>query len=147
MTRTPPNRLLLRHYPYVSPVIARYADVDPLWHINNVAIAQYFEDTRISLLRTILGLQRIAFPSGRIVIAHQSIDYLLEGTYPGSLEVGAALARAGRTSATVVMGLFQSDACIAVSDAVLVRVDAKGPCAWTADERKVIADPVWSLQE
>ena len=60
MTRIPAGLVLRAHYPYQQKVIARYADVDPLWHINNVAMAQYFEDTRISMLRTLLGIVTLA---------------------------------------------------------------------------------------
>jgi acyl-CoA thioesterase FadM len=35
-------------YPHKVRVLARFADVDPLWHINNVAIAQYYEEARVS---------------------------------------------------------------------------------------------------
>lgn len=146
MYPTPPHRLEHANYPYVVPVIARYADVDPLWHINNVAMAQYFEETRIALVREVLGLERMAVADGRIVLAHLSVDYLREGRYPGTLEVGAAITDVGRTSLRIGLALFQDDACIALSEAVLVRVDPRGPSPWTADERKVLDDPVWRLQ-
>lgn len=146
MTRTPPARLERTNYPYLVPVLARYADVDPLWHINNVAIAQYLEETRVSMLRTILGFERIDRYDSRFVLAHVSIDFLREGRYPGAFEVGAAIKKVGRSSTTVGLGLFQDDACIALSDAVLVRVDAGGPTEWTTDERKVLDDDVWQLR-
>jgi acyl-CoA thioester hydrolase len=146
MTRTPPDRLLHANYPFATPVIARYADVDPFWHVNNVAMAQYLEETRISMLRTILGRERLVAPGWRILLAHVSIDYLREGAYPGSFDVRAAIGKVGRTSVTVVLGAFQDNACIALSDAVLVRLDETGPKPWTADERKGLDDPVWRLQ-
>lgn len=146
MTRTSPHRLQRSSYPYTVPVIARYADVDPLWHINNVAIAQYFEETRISMLRSILGLERMHLADGRTVLARVAIDFLREGRYPGSLDVGAAITNVGRTSVEVSLGLFQDEACIALSEAVLVRVDPRGPSPWTDDERKVLDDPVWRLR-
>jgi acyl-CoA thioester hydrolase len=147
MTRIPAGRVLRAHYPYQQKVIARYADVDPLWHINNVAMAQYFEDTRISMLRMLLDMERMATLDGdRILLAHQSIDYLREGTYPGSLDVGAAVLKVGNSSVTIGMGLFQDEACIALSEAVLVRANAAGPCSWSLDERTLIDDPVWRLQ-
>ena len=39
-------------YPLKVRILARYADVDPLWHINNVAIAQYYEEARVSASMT-----------------------------------------------------------------------------------------------
>lgn len=146
MTRFPPNRTEHGNYPFVVPVLARYADVDPLWHINNVAVAQYFEETRISMLRAILGMERVSTPAGRLVLARQTIDYLREGRYPGEFEVGAAIGATGRTSVTVILALFQDDECVALSDAVLVWIDEHGPRPWTDDERKVLEDPAWRLQ-
>jgi acyl-CoA thioester hydrolase len=146
MTRIPPNRVRQGYYPFVTPVLARYADVDPLWHINNVAIAQYFEETRISMLREILAMERVATPAGRLILARQSIDYVREGRYPGDLEARAAIGKVGRTSVTIVLALFQDEECVALSDAVLVRLDQHGPIPWTDDERKVLEDPVWHLQ-
>jgi len=146
MTRFPFDRTAHDNYPFLAPVLARYADVDPLWHINNVAVAQYFEETRIAMLRAILGFERVATPAGRLVLARQSIDYLREGSYPGVFEAGAAIGKVGRTSVTVILGLFQDDACIALSDAVLVWLDEHGPRPWTDDERTALEDPVWRLQ-
>jgi acyl-CoA thioester hydrolase len=146
MSRIPAERMRRSSYPYVSPVIARYADVDAFLHINNVAMAQYFEDARISLLRTLLEMQQMHMRDGRVLLARQSIDYLREGRYPGSLEVGVAITAVGRTSVTVGMGLFQDDVCIAISDAVLVRLDDQGPREWSSDERTVLSDPVWQPQ-
>jgi len=63
----------------------------------------------------------------RILIAHQSIDYLREGTYPGALEVGVGVLRIGRSSYRYGMAMFQDGACTSVSEAVLVYADAHGP--------------------
>ena len=91
-------------------------------------MAQYFEDTRISMLRTLLDMERMATLDGdRILLAHQSIDYLREGTYPGSLDVGVGVMRIGRTSYRYGMAMFQDGACTSVSEAVLVFADAHGP--------------------
>lgn len=128
MTRIAPHRLDPTRYPLKVRIIARYADVDPLWHINNVAIAQYYEEARVSALTQMLGGARIPTPAGeRILIAHQSIDYLLEAGYPGTLEVGVAVLRLGNTSYTLGMGMFQDARCVSVSDAVMVYADAQGP--------------------
>jgi len=40
MVHVEPFRLDPDRYPLKVRIVARYADVDPLWHINNVAVAQ-----------------------------------------------------------------------------------------------------------
>ena len=115
-------------YPLKVRILARYADVDPLWHINNVAIAQYYEEARVSASMTMMGGRRIPTGDGeRILIAHQSIDYLREASYPGTLEIGIGVLRIGNSSYTYGMAMFQDGACVSVSDAVLVYADANGP--------------------
>jgi acyl-CoA thioester hydrolase len=146
MTRIPPSRTLQTSYPCVSPVIARYADVDPYWHLNNVAIATYFEDARITFVAGLLEIDRLTGARSRVLLARLAIDYLREGRWPGTLQVGAGVTTVGRTSVTVGLGLFQDEACIAVSDAVLVRLGEAGPAPWLDDERTALSDPAWGLR-
>jgi acyl-CoA thioester hydrolase len=137
MTMIPPHRLDAGRYPFKVRILARYADVDPLWHINNVALAQYYEEARVSATMKIMGGQRIPTPSGeRILIAHQSIDYLREGSYPGTLDIGVGVLRIGNSSYTYGMAMFQEGLCVSVSEAVLVFADASGPARLPDEYRR-----------
>jgi acyl-CoA thioester hydrolase len=137
MTRIPPHRLDAGRYPFKVRILARYADVDPLWHINNVALAQYYEEARVSATMKIMGGQRIPTLSGeRILIAHQSIDYLREGSYPGTLDIGVGVLRIGNSSYTYGMAMFQEGLCVSVSEAVLVFADASGPARLPDEYRR-----------
>jgi len=128
MLHVEPFRLDPERYPLKVRILARYADVDPLLHINNVAVAQYYEEARVSATMMVMGGKNIpAAGHQRILIAHQSIDYLREGTYPGTLEVGVGVLRIGRSSYRYGMAMFQDGACISGSEAVLVYADAHGP--------------------
>lgn len=146
MTRIAPHRLDPTRYPLEVRITARYADVDPLWHINNVAIAQYYEEARVAALTRMLGGARIPTPAGeRILIAHQSIDYLLEASYPGTLAIGVGVLRLGNTSYTLGMGMFQDGRCVSVSDAVMVYADANGPARIPDRYRERARE--WRLEE
>jgi acyl-CoA thioester hydrolase len=137
MAHVEPYRLDPDRYPLKVRILARYADVDPLWHINNVAVAQYYEEARVSATMMVMGGKRIPSPTGeRILIAHQSIDYLREATYPGALEIGIGVLRIGRSSYRYGMAMFQDGACVSVSEAVLVYADAHGPAALPAEYRQ-----------
>jgi acyl-CoA thioester hydrolase len=128
MSKVAAFRLDPAHYPLKVRILARYADVDPLWHINNVAIAQYYEEARVTASTAMLGGDRIPTAAGeRILIARQSIDYLREAGYPGALEVGVGVLRIGNSSYTFGMGMFQEGHCVSTSDAVMVFADARGP--------------------
>ena len=128
MSRIDPHRLDPSCYPLKVEILARYADVDPLWHINNVAIAQYYEEARVTAGARMFGDVRIPTPAGeRVLIAHQSIDYLHEAAYPGTLEVGIGVLRIGNSSYTFGMGMFQDGRCVSISNAVMVFADSTGP--------------------
>jgi acyl-CoA thioester hydrolase len=146
MAKVAPFRLDPASYPRKVRILARYADVDPLWHINNVAIAQYYEEARVSAGTAMLGDVRIPTPAGeRILIAHQSIDYLREASYPGTLEVGIGVLRIGNASYTFAMGMFQDGACVSVSDAVMVFAGANGPARIPDHYRQRLEG--WQLRE
>jgi len=139
--RVEPFRLDPDRYPLKVNILARYADVDPLWHINNVAVAQFYEEARVSTTMIVMGGRRVGTPEGeRILIAHQSIDYLREATYPGSLEIGIGVLGVGRTSFRYGMAMFQDGACVSVSEAVMVYADVHGPAELPEEYRQRLED-------
>ena len=113
------RRESFRHW---SPVTIRFSDQDSLGHINNVALAQYFEVGRTAY---IYDLIRAAGCEGAIefILARLVIDYRRELHYPGAVEVGARLTRLGTKSLTTGYGIFLGDACVATSEAVNVFYD------------------------
>ena len=132
-----PRRLDAARYPNKVRILARYADVDPLWHINNVALAQFYEEARVWSTMQVMGVERIPTPDGRrILIAHQSIDYLREAGYPGTLEVGIGVLHVGNSSWRFGMAMFQDGACVSVSEAVLVYAESRGPAPLPEDYRR-----------
>ena len=108
-----------RHW---SPVTIRFGDQDSLAHVNNVALAQYFEVGRTAYVYDMI---RKAGAEGRVefILARVVIDFLKELHYPGAVEVGSRLTRLGRKSLTTGYGIFKGDACIATSEAVNVFYD------------------------
>ena len=76
-----PNRLILTNYPNTLDVPARFSDLDPLNHLNNVAIGNFYEEGRVNFNReafaSLRDRRRI-----RILMVNVSITYLREGKYP-----------------------------------------------------------------
>lgn len=123
-----PLRLDLRIYPHKVDIQARYADVDPQWHLNNVRLVELYQEGRISFNRAIsheFALQHK--PGRRMLVARQSIDYLLEVKWPGTITIGAGVTRVGGASFSLGLAMFQDGKCVGVSDAVHVYVLAQGP--------------------
>ncbi|WP_164156809.1 acyl-CoA thioesterase [Sandarakinorhabdus rubra] len=113
-------------YPASLTLETRFADMDVNGHLNNVAIARLFEETRVRFNRghaAPAGQRRSSF-----VVARVAIDYLAEGNYPAPVTVTYAIARIGSSSFTVAMAAFQDEQCIALCDSVLVHRDPEtGP--------------------
>lgn len=120
-----PFRLTRAAYPYFRRVIARFSDMDAERHLNNVALAAFYEDGRVSFLHGLSGEER--GKSFRFVIAHISISYLAEAHYPGDYDVGLGVTNFGRTSFGIGAGLFLADKCVGVCDTTQVVVGAEGP--------------------
>lgn len=113
------RRESFRHW---SPVTIRFSDQDAMAHVNNVALAQYFEVGRTAFVYDMI---RMAGAAGRIefILARLVIDFRRELHYPGAVEVGSRLTRLGTKSLTTGYGIFAGDACIATSEAVNVFYD------------------------
>ena len=110
-------------YPWHIELQTRFGDMDLIAHINNTALAQLFEETRVRfnhyLKEIIPGFQPFEF-----VIAHLSIDFLAEAQYPASVHVGQAVTHIGTTSLRTGAAMFQDGKCLALCDSVLVhRID------------------------
>jgi acyl-CoA thioester hydrolase len=109
-------------YRHWSPVTIRFSDQDSLAHVNNVALAQYFEVGRTAYVYDVI---RAAGCEGRIefILARLVIDFRRELHYPGAVEVGSRLTRLGRKSLTTGYGILRGEDCIATSEAVNVFYD------------------------
>lgn len=107
-----------------SPVTIRFSDQDSLAHINNVALAQYFEVARTAYIYDVIraadAMARVEFILARVVI-----DFVSELHYPGAVDVGARFTRLGTKSVTSGYGIFSGARCIATSEAVNVFYDMK----------------------
>lgn len=104
---------------------ARFADLDLLGHVNNVAFAVYAEYARSMFLhQTGLWVPQAARQS---VIARIEIDYRQELLFPAQVRIGLLVRAIGRTSFTVDTCVFQEGVCISTCRATLVRRDGASP--------------------
>ena len=123
-----PQRQHLSAYPASLALETRFGDMDVNGHLNNVAFARLFEETRVRFNRASLAALQQGERRSGFVVAHVAIDYLAEGNYPAPVTIGYAIARIGSSSFTVAMAAFQDGHCIALCDSVLVHRDPEtGP--------------------
>jgi acyl-CoA thioester hydrolase len=118
----------------------RFSDLDPVGHVNNNAISQYFENARAFLYMTITP----SWPRGDafFVLARTAIDYRRELHMPADLRIGTTIHKIGRTSITVVNVLFRGTDGIAACESISVLIDQKTrqPLEISADLRQRCAE-------
>lgn len=119
-------------YPFSSITETRFQDLDPLGHINNVAMAALFENGRVRFNRN-LGLERRQ-PGERWLIAAVAIEYVAEAHFPDPVEVMSGIGRIGSSSWDIYSAAFQGGQCVATCVSTLVLTDKQGP--------KPIPDPL-----
>lgn len=121
-------------YTFWTDERVRFADLDLMGHVNNVAFAVYFESGRVAILRE----TQLYTPTENraLVLAHISVDYLAEIHFPADLRIGTRINRIGRTSFEIGCSVFVDGRCAATGHGVSVRVDRaqRRPVPLTEDE-------------
>lgn len=117
MTQTP----TLDAYPARAFDKLRYGDTDRQGHVNNAVFATFFETGRVELL---LAADRpLVGPGTSLVLARLEVDLVAEILWPGTVDIGSAVARLGRSSIALEQALFQNGRFCARATSVVVLVD------------------------
>ncbi len=87
-----------KNFSYYHPIHVRYADLDTLLHVNNVAIMQYVETARTGYYRE-TGIWDGTMSGGfGMVVASIHIDYLVSIQFDDQVRVGIRTAHVGGKS-------------------------------------------------
>ncbi|MBP6031586.1 MAG: acyl-CoA thioesterase [Sphingobium sp.] len=124
MAKPEPWRLQAENYPISKAIPSRFADLDPLGHINNVAMAGIFETARIHF-HHLLG-RHPADMGVRWLVAAVDLRYVAEAHFPYEVTVGSGIGHIGNSSWTLYSGAFQQGECVATCDTVMVMQGPKG---------------------
>ena len=132
-------------YPHSVRVQTRYHDEDRLGHVNNIAVAAYYDEARSKLMRRTFELTQ-GLTGVRIVTADVRVSYMGEVFHPGDVEVASGILRMGNSSWEIGQTMFQNDRCVGVATTVLVQASAAGagaivPELRAALEQLLIAQP------
>jgi acyl-CoA thioester hydrolase len=113
-----PEPLPLASYPARASAEIRYADLDRQGHVNNAVFATYSEIGRVAFL---YDQEEPLAPEGcSFVVARLAINFREELFWPGTVEIGTGVVGIGRTSFTLVQGLYAEGRCVATTEGVLV---------------------------
>lgn len=105
--------------------IIRFADLDVLGHVNNVAYMVYFETGRVAFLERMGRSPRDRECGPTFVLAHIAADYIEELYYPGTVDIGTAVRHVGRSSFHLGHGIFHEGTCKAIATSVIVQVQGR----------------------
>lgn len=128
-------RMEASHYPACIEVPPRFQDLDTLGHINNVALADMFENARVHFHRR-FG----SHPSDmrvRWLVAAVDLKYVAESHFPHPLEFYSAVGHVGNSSWSVIQAAFQDGKCVATCDTVMVMHGPRGKTS-IPDEMRAI---------
>ena len=119
-------------YPRRETIQTRFQDLDPLGHVNNVAMAALFESARIRFNRA-LGLA--GWSGHRWLVARVEINYLGESFFPDDVEIATGIGEIGNRSWHILSAAFQNGEPIATCDVVIVMSASGGITTLPADFR------------
>jgi acyl-CoA thioester hydrolase len=108
-------------FPKLVAIPSRYSDVDPLLHLNNVAVAGIFAEARAIVMREVFA-ERPRPPELKFMVGQVAIGYLGEARYPLVCEVGCGIVEVTDKVVRFGQALFQEERCLSVAEAVLVSV-------------------------
>ena len=122
------------NYPFTVELETRYGDTDTLGHVNNVAIARLFEESRVKFGMHSRRRRFRELPQpGSVVAASVLINYLAEVFYPDPVTVAVGVGRIGTASHTLVALMLQHDRPVAHCRTTLVQF-AEGQSATIPEE-------------
>jgi acyl-CoA thioester hydrolase len=111
----------IEEFPVRVPDIIRFADMDRQGHVNNAVYPTYFETGRVGVIYDPNdGLQ---VEGCTTVLARIEIDFLKELRWPGTVEIGTAIAEIGRSSYVFAQAIFCDGACAARARSTMVLID------------------------
>lgn len=113
-------------YPHVFRLQTRYRDEDGLHHINNIAIAGFYDEARSRFTQGMFA--RLGGERGkiRIVTADSHVHYLAEVFHPDELEIRTGILRIGNASYQLGQALFQEGRCVGVCTTTFVFTTGAG---------------------
>lgn len=109
-------------YPYTCEIATRFGDLDVNMHVNNVAMVQLYEDSRVRF-HAASGYHASLGAAGIIaMVASCTLEYLGQAYYPDPLQFHVGAAQLGRTSYQLLQLVRQGDRVVGFSQATMVCV-------------------------
>jgi acyl-CoA thioester hydrolase len=111
----------LEDFPIRASDTIRFADLDRQGHVNNAVYPTYFESGRVP--RIYDPKEGFQVDGCTTVLARIEIDFLKELRWPGTVEIGTAIAEIRRSSYVFAQVIFNEGACAARARSTMVLID------------------------
>ena len=85
-------------FKFYTPVLIRYMDLDPQWHVNNSRFLSFLETARMQYLIELKLWDGVDFFKLGLIVARVELDYLAPIKLGQSIRVGARVSRMGSKS-------------------------------------------------
>lgn len=114
----------------------RNIDTDQFRHINNAVMASFFEAGRMEMFHTLMAEE--PNDEAGLVVVRLLMNFHKELHYPGTVEIGTAVTRVGKSSFDAAQALFHDQDCIATASAtcVFIHQETRRPYAISHALRK-----------
>jgi acyl-CoA thioester hydrolase len=126
-------------YPQQFQLQTRFRDQDILNHVNNIAIAGYYDEARDQLMRHIYG-RAAGVELFRIVTADSRVSYLAEVFHPDWVDIRSGVTRIGGASFEVGQAMFQQGRCVGLCSTVMVQATSEGSRPLAAGLRAILQE-------
>lgn len=137
--KPPTWRLDAAIYPHAVAIQTRYTDEDRLGHVNNIAVAGYYDEARSLFSREVFG--KAGNPDAlRIVTADSRVTYLAEVFYKDQVEVRTGILRIGTASYDLAQALFVGGHCRGLCTTTFVQANAAGSSPLSEPLRAVLGE-------
>lgn len=142
MDKTAPDTQL----PFGTHEPLRFRDMDPLGHINNSVYSTLLEQNRIAFQDQPGGFREAKGQSA--VLATQTIDFLREMHWPGTVEVRLGIGKLGRSSIQIHQEISLDGTLIARARCTQVLIDnsLRTAVALSDEQRAMLAPWVIATQ-
>lgn len=108
---------------FSTMITPHFGDTDALGHINNVVLAEWFEQARNAIFRIFdpeLRIDKTTFP---LILAHTDYDFVGQLFFQYDVEIRTWIARIGTRSITIYHEAWQEGRLRTKGNAVIVHYD------------------------
>lgn len=110
-------------FPHWTTDTIRFSDLDRQNHVNQAVLSTFLESGRIVLLCD--PVHGLLIPDTVYALVRVTIDFRGEMHWPGTVDVGTAIADLGTSSLTFNQALFVGDKCTASAETTVTLIDTK----------------------